>query len=279
MKTPYIGFWKRAVAFILDSLLCSLPPAVICLPLLIWLFTKMIQGTPTPTQIVLSFGLYLLWMLLAILCYWLYFAYFESGAKQATLGKQLMGIKVIGKDGNRITFARATGRLFAKWISYMLLNFGFIMAGMTSKKRALHDYIAETYVVRADFQPGDELPDTPSHPYWMVFTAVVLVLSMLGMVLFNLVFAAAVLDRAPAAVARRASTTLQEFAATKKSLSEEGLENSGVWYGQDEDGYYANFTDMADNEYTLALPTGSTEVCCVSKASDQCADTGLPVCK
>ena len=201
MKTPYIGFWKRAVAFILDSLLCSLPPAVICLPLLIWLFTKMIQGTPTPTQIVLSFGLYLLWMLLAILCYWLYFAYFESGAKQATLGKQLMGIKVIGKDGNRITFARATGRLFAKWISYMLLNFGFIMAGMTSKKRALHDYIAETYVVRADFQPGDELPDTPSHPYWMVFTAVVLVLSMLGMVLFNLVFAAAVLDRAPAAVA------------------------------------------------------------------------------
>lgn len=279
MKTPYIGFWKRAVAFVLDSVLCAIPPAVICLPLLIWQISKIVQGDQTLARTAGVMLIYLVWMMLGILCYWLYFAYFESGAKQATLGKQIMGIKVIGKDGNRITFARATGRLFAKWISYLLLNFGFIMAGMTSKKRALHDYIAETYVVRADFQPGDELPDTPAHPYWMVFTAVVLVLAMLGMLIFNLLFVAAVLDRTPATVASRASATLQRFAAEKKSLSKEGLENSSVWYGQDEDGYYANFTDMADNEYILALPTGSTEVCCVSEASDQCADTELPVCK
>jgi uncharacterized RDD family membrane protein YckC len=70
-----------------------------------------------------------------------------SSEWQATVGKRAMSIAVTGMDGGRISFARATGRHFAKWISACLLGVGFIMAAFTAKKQALHDLIAETLVV------------------------------------------------------------------------------------------------------------------------------------
>jgi uncharacterized RDD family membrane protein YckC len=50
--------------------------------------------------------------------------------------------------GSRISFGRATGRYFARWISNMTLTIGYIMAGFTAKKQALHDIIAGTLVMR-----------------------------------------------------------------------------------------------------------------------------------
>jgi uncharacterized RDD family membrane protein YckC len=51
-------------------------------------------------------------------------------------------------NGNRMSFARATGRHFAKYISVFLLGIGFIIAAFTAKKQALHDMIAETLVMK-----------------------------------------------------------------------------------------------------------------------------------
>jgi uncharacterized RDD family membrane protein YckC len=78
---------------------------------------------------------------------WLYFAMMESSNKMATLGKMAIGIKVTDLNGNRISFGRATGRYFAKILSGMILMIGYIMAGFTEKKQALHDMIASCLVV------------------------------------------------------------------------------------------------------------------------------------
>lgn len=80
---------------------------------------------------------------------WLYFALQESSAAQATLGKRALGLRVVGPGGGRITFARATGRHFAKWLSALPLGLGFLMAVFTEKKQALHDLLAGTCVVEA----------------------------------------------------------------------------------------------------------------------------------
>jgi len=80
---------------------------------------------------------------------WIYEAAMESSAKQATLGKMALGLKVTDVEGRRISFARATGRHFAKYISGMILLIGYIMAGFTARKQALHDMIAGTLVIRA----------------------------------------------------------------------------------------------------------------------------------
>jgi uncharacterized RDD family membrane protein YckC len=84
----------------------------------------------------------------SILIGWLYFALMESSNKQATLGKMLIGIKVTDLDGNRITFGKATARHFSKIISGVILAVGYIMAGFTQRKQALHDIIAGTLVVK-----------------------------------------------------------------------------------------------------------------------------------
>lgn len=79
---------------------------------------------------------------------WLYEALMESSSYQATLGKMIFGMKVTDLYGNRISFARATGRHFAKILSGFILGIGFIMVGLTERKQGLHDMIAGTLVRR-----------------------------------------------------------------------------------------------------------------------------------
>jgi uncharacterized RDD family membrane protein YckC len=57
-----------------------------------------------------------------------------------------MGIYVTDKEGNRLSFPRATIRYFAKYLSSILM-IGFIMAAFTKEKQGLHDLIADTLVV------------------------------------------------------------------------------------------------------------------------------------
>ena len=79
---------------------------------------------------------------------WLYFSLMESSRLQATVGKLAVGIVVTDENGMRIGFGRATGRYFAKFISAIILGIGYLMAGWTQRKQALHDMIAGTLVVR-----------------------------------------------------------------------------------------------------------------------------------
>jgi uncharacterized RDD family membrane protein YckC len=78
----------------------------------------------------------------------LYYSLLESSAWQGTLGKKALGLAVTDLEGRRISFGRAVGRWFAKIISSLTLLIGYIMAGFTAKKQALHDMIAGTLVIK-----------------------------------------------------------------------------------------------------------------------------------
>jgi uncharacterized RDD family membrane protein YckC len=58
------------------------------------------------------------------------------------------GLKVVTPEGDKITYLRAFGRYFAKIVSSLTLLIGFIMAAFDDEKRALHDRICDTRVVR-----------------------------------------------------------------------------------------------------------------------------------
>jgi uncharacterized RDD family membrane protein YckC len=64
------------------------------------------------------------------------------------LGKKALGLEVTDLQGRRISFARATGRFFGRIISGLILAIGFIMAGFTERKQALHDILAGCLVIR-----------------------------------------------------------------------------------------------------------------------------------
>jgi uncharacterized RDD family membrane protein YckC len=72
----------------------------------------------------------------------------ESSSLQATLGKMTIGIFVTDLNGSRISFGRATGRHFAKIVSTLVFFLGYLMAGFTQRKQALHDVIAGCLVMR-----------------------------------------------------------------------------------------------------------------------------------
>lgn len=69
-----------------------------------------------------------------------------SSARQATLGKMALRLRVTDLDGNRISFGRASARHFAKYLSGLILAIGYIMAAFTERHQALHDMVAGTLV-------------------------------------------------------------------------------------------------------------------------------------
>ena len=148
----YAGFWLRLVAYLIDSTVIGLVAMAIAIPLILVLGLgaglSSMGGDPSPTAIFALISFYLAFIAAALVGQWLYFAMAESSSWQATVGKRILGLKVTDLNGGRITFGKASGRFFGKILSSMILNIGFIMAGFTEKKQALHDVLASTLVVR-----------------------------------------------------------------------------------------------------------------------------------
>jgi uncharacterized RDD family membrane protein YckC len=148
----YAGFWLRFVAFIIDQLLLYFVGMILFLPFAASMSTGMrgmMTGRPPDAQTLFSMIHVMLRLaLLRLVVHWLYYSLLESSAWQGTLGKKALGLEVTDLDGNRISFGRATGRFFAKIISTFILFIGYIMAGFTEKKQALHDILAGTLVIR-----------------------------------------------------------------------------------------------------------------------------------
>ena len=148
----YAGFWRRFVAYLIDYTLLTV---VICVLALIIGTTAGVGGAAASADqsaiaaLISVFGGF--FIMLFILLPWLYYSIMESSAKQATLGKLAFGIRVVNYEGNRISFGRATGRYFAKMLSGLIFSIGYIIAGFTPKKQALHDMIAGTLVVTGNF--------------------------------------------------------------------------------------------------------------------------------
>jgi uncharacterized RDD family membrane protein YckC len=152
----YAGFWLRFVAYIIDSIIISFLEFLIVLPFLGLFGIKILELStirelenadyelliPIIASTIIGLGSTVL------LITWFYYALLQSGARQATVGKMALGLKVTDVNGDRLTFARASLRYFSKILSSLFMMLGYIMAGFTEKKQALHDMIANTYVVR-----------------------------------------------------------------------------------------------------------------------------------
>ena len=130
-ETPYAPFLQRVLAFFIDLLIVGIPLNI---------FLARMDGWPFDLGALHSLG--------STVAVWLYFAVQESSWRQATIGKNIMGLKVTDEYGERLSFGRATGRHFGKILSSMILAIGYFMAGFTEKKQALHDMIAGTLVVK-----------------------------------------------------------------------------------------------------------------------------------
>src|SRR5205085_12660097 len=65
-----------------------------------------------------------------------------------TLGKLALGLRVITVKGDKLSLGHSVGRYFAQYVSGVILGIGYIMAGFDEEKRALHDRICNTRVIK-----------------------------------------------------------------------------------------------------------------------------------
>lgn len=130
----YAGFWIRLAAFVIDCFVIMLVGSII---VLISSFA-FLGGDELSVSIVDIVS----WLIVAL--YFVYFTYKYN----ATLGKKAVGIMVISENSEKLTLGQVIIReTIGKWVSAIILYLGFIMAGFTSKKQALHDKLAGTVVV------------------------------------------------------------------------------------------------------------------------------------
>jgi len=139
----YGGFWIRVVAAIIDGIILRIVVAPVGMIFGGLGMAGMMTGLPHRGLALLGGGVTLILLFFGT---WLYEALMESSSYQATLGKMIFGMKVTDLNGNRISFGRATGRHFAKFLSAMILGIGYIMVAFTERKQGLHDLLAGTLV-------------------------------------------------------------------------------------------------------------------------------------
>jgi uncharacterized RDD family membrane protein YckC len=84
---------------------------------------------------------------------------------QATLGMRMAGVFVTDRQGRRLTWLRATGRFFARWLSYYTAGIGFLVQPFNRERQALHDRMVRSVVLGrtpARPRPQGEASATPA---------------------------------------------------------------------------------------------------------------------
>ncbi len=136
-EPQYAGFWLRFIALIIDGMIIF--GMFFCIG-----YIMGIIGLPNLLTENDNFG-----DAIGIIIIWLYFAIMESSPRQATFGKTALRLKVTDINLNNLSFAKASLRHFGKIISTITIFIGYIIAGFSNKKQALHDIIAGTLVIKS----------------------------------------------------------------------------------------------------------------------------------
>jgi uncharacterized RDD family membrane protein YckC len=147
-----VGFWPRAAALIVDSLL------IYAAFWLLWIPLANAMGWPSEfkmpataggqtlndfmpmlllgaKQTALSFSLRLIYEVLM------------NGKYGATLGKLIIGAKIVRLDGSALGYKFAFFRFLARIVSDLTCYIGYLIVFFREDKRALHDLIAGTRVI------------------------------------------------------------------------------------------------------------------------------------
>lgn len=146
----YGGFWIRFVAVLIDGIILGIVGSVVQLIFFGSLLRGLIvqPGTPpSPALLGNLVGTAGLSSLVSTAIGATYEGLFVAKLG-ATPGKMALSLKVVRPDGSPVGMGRAFGRYFAKLLSGIILFIGYIMAGFDDQKRALHDMICDTRVIK-----------------------------------------------------------------------------------------------------------------------------------
>lgn len=134
----YAGFWMRFWAYLADLIIVFSINGIVLLPL------KLAVGGDE-----ISIGYWTVAGIIATVVLYLYFLIMTKFYSQ-TLGKMILGIKVIMKDGSKpdwsaLVFREIIGRFLHRVLGVTVLL--YIIVGFDHRKKGIHDIIADTRVI------------------------------------------------------------------------------------------------------------------------------------
>ena len=143
----YAGFWRRVIAAIVDGVALAFVAQAVTFGLGAVLPITGDDGavSDSPWR---ALGLSIAASIaVSFVVGWLYCAGFESSPWRATPGKRLFRMAVTDLAGDRISFARGSGRYLAEALSSALFLIGYVVQPFTERRQALHDILAGTLVI------------------------------------------------------------------------------------------------------------------------------------
>lgn len=124
-KDQEVNFWRRLLAFLIDGLLILMGIRI--------------------GRLVLEGSLFGFWFLFWILGYMPLAIYFLA----TTLGKKVLGLKVVSYDREKLKFFQVLLReWWGKFLSLAPLGLGFIWLAWDKRKQTWHDKLAGTLVIK-----------------------------------------------------------------------------------------------------------------------------------
>ena len=164
----FAGFWRRLVAFMIDSTFVAIIFLVLCVIAGLAFFFGAMSANNSALLNNLVHPKWFSSVVFLILSFYIvinitYFTYFHGTAGR-TPGKMLLGLQVYCTDGTEVSFGIAFLRAVGYLVSSLILTIplGFIWAAFDKKKQAWHDKIAGTVVVikeQENESAGLSIPD------------------------------------------------------------------------------------------------------------------------
>jgi uncharacterized RDD family membrane protein YckC/ribosomal protein L40E len=150
----YAGFWVRLLAFLINGIILYIVISIITAAIFISKYGQSSYSTLLSTissgnldSMVLTFlGIFFLTFFIVTILY----ATISIGLWGRTVGKAALRIKVVKPDGSRVSYWRALGRSLAYYLNGFTFGLTFLIIAFTNKKRGLHDYVADTVVIKTN---------------------------------------------------------------------------------------------------------------------------------
>lgn len=139
-QVKYVGFWKRAVATLIDSVILAVVIVLIALP---FYGAEYFQLSKEGRTMGFDFLVQIVMPIVAVIVFWRF--------RGATPGKMLFSAKIV--DANTFgppSTAKLIGRYFAYLVSMIGLMLGFLWIAFDPRKQGWHDKLAGTVVIEEE---------------------------------------------------------------------------------------------------------------------------------
>lgn len=145
-QVQYAGFWLRAWAGLIDLFFEALTAmlVIVIVDVIMKILSPQLGLSPITAHYVTGIA----FIFVLAVGGWLYSAFAESSSWRATVGKRILGLQVTTSSGGKLSFGQATVRHFMKFLSLFTAAVGFMMAGWTKRRQALHDIPSDCVVIR-----------------------------------------------------------------------------------------------------------------------------------